>query len=375
MIRKILFKIAGGVIKLKTKNPNKKGNVLLSYTTLPFLNKKSLDGHSNRWECWAIAQIFLELGYDVDVIDYTNNKYPIKNNYAFCLDIHNNFQLWSKILNKNCIKIFHITGAHWEFQNKAEQERIKNIFKRKGVLLSPTRQVPPSHNLDYADFVTIIGNDFTIGTYNFNNKKFFRVPISTTHTYQTPESKNYSKAKNNFIWLGGAGMAHKGLDLVLEAFAKLPQYTLTVLGKKDEDFAQLYHKELFETPNIKYEGLVNLGSQKFIDIINNSISTIFPSCSEGTSGGVITAMHAGLIPIVSYESGVDVKDFGIILKENSVEEIIEQIKIISSLPNNDLKDKAMATWTYAQTNHTREHFRATYKNIIQTILQNHDNII
>lgn len=375
MLKKILFKISGGVIKLKTNTSPKKGAVLLSYTTLPFLDAGSFEGHSNRWECWAIAQIFLELGYDVDVIDYTNKKYKIKQNYAFCLDIHNNLEKWNTLLNKNCIKIFHITGAHWEFQNQAEQERLKNIFKRKGVLLSPTRQVPPSHNLDYADFVTIIGNDFTIGTYNFTNKKFFRVPISTTHTYKKPQAKNFSRAKNHFIWLGGAGMAHKGLDLVLEAFTDLPDYQLTVFGKKDEDFAKLYHKELFETSNIKYEGLVNLGSQKFISTVDNSIAVIFPSCSEGTSGGVVTALHAGLIPLISYESGVDVKDFGIILKENSVEEIIKQVKIISSLSDEELQERSIAAWTYAQTHHTRENFKATYKNIIETILQIHGNTI
>ena len=51
------------------------------------------------------------------------------------------------------------------------------------------------------------------------------------------------------------------------------------------------------------------------------MALVYPSCSEGGGGCVINCMHAGLIPVVSYESSVDIShDCGVIFKENSVEE-------------------------------------------------------
>jgi hypothetical protein len=48
-------------------------------------------------------------------------------------------------------------------------------------------------------------------------------------------------------------MVHKGLDLVLEAFADMPEYHLTVCGpiQKEQDFERAYYRELYQVPNIR----------------------------------------------------------------------------------------------------------------------------
>jgi hypothetical protein len=47
-------------------------------------------------------------------------------------------------------------------------------------------------------------------------------------------------------------MVHKGLDLVLEAFARMPECQLTIVGpvRNEPEFVNVYRKELFHTPNI-----------------------------------------------------------------------------------------------------------------------------
>ncbi|MDP3042923.1 MAG: glycosyltransferase [bacterium] len=341
---------------------------MLSYTTLPFLNPKSVDGHTNRWECVEIARIFIKHNYSVDIIDHTNKSFIPKKNYKYCIDAQDNIERLSPFLGKNCLKIFHITTAHWLFNNTAEYRRLLDIKERRGVALAPRRTLPPSRNIELADAVAILGNNFTAGTYAYAKKTMYRIPISTTHLYPSPENKNFESARNGFIWIGGAGMAHKGLDLTLEAFSEMPKCNLTIFGKKDEDFEEAYKKELCQTPNIHYIGHTDLGSRKFKDIIENSIAIVFPSCSEGCSGGVVTAMHAGLIPIISLESGVDVNNFGIILKENTINEIKKQVQYLASLPSEELKNKAIKAWEYARNNHTRERFSKEYQKIINKIL-------
>ena len=114
----------------------------------------------------------------------------------------------------------------------------------------------------------------------------------------------------------------------------MPQYRLRVCGPVhgEQDFVSAYHKELFETPNIRTIGWVDIGSREFADITKQCIGLIYPSSCEGGGGTVITCMHAGLIPIVSYESSVDLNGFGVMLMNCSIEEITRSIEMISSLP-------------------------------------------
>ena len=82
-------------------------------------------------------------------------------------------------------------------------------------------------------------------------------------------------------------------------------------------------------------------------------------------------MHAGLIPIVSYEASVDVHDdFGVILKESSVEEIKNSLRMIASLSPLELKIMARKAWEFVRANHTREKFTESYRNTVEKILTN-----
>lgn len=367
LFRKIGLKLNGGVVTLRAQG-GKRGRVLLSYTTLPFISPHSIGGHSNRWECKCMAEIWGKAGYDVDVVDFNNEKFIPRKRYDYCVDLSHHLEKFSPFLDEKCVKIFHIPAAYWKFQNNAELARIADIEKRRGIRLSPRRIVSPSKNIDTCDIATLLGNDFTESTYTFAKKKIIRIPISTTHTFPSPEDKDFDKVRKNFIWLGGSGMAHKGLDLVLEAFADMPDFHLTIFGKKDDDFARVYEKELFSTPNIHYAGMVNLSTANFTAVADNSIGMIFPSCSEGSSGGVVSTMHAGLIPIISRESGVDVHDFGVVLRENTVAEIKKAASDIATLPTEILRARAVATWRYARNHHTRDSFSSAYKNFVSSII-------
>lgn len=370
LTKKLRLFFAGGVIHLKPSG-RIRGNVLLSYITLPFVISDSLlDAHTNRWECREIARTFLDNGYCVDVIDWTNKTFSPKKNYDFFIDIHSNMERLSPLLNAKCVKIFHITGSHWLFQNSAEYERLLELQKRRGVTLVPRRIMPPSHAIEHANIVTMLGNDFTESTYAYAKKRIYRIPLSTTHQYESVGEKNFDAVRKNFVWFGGSGMVHKGLDLVLEAFADMPELNLTVCGKvsNEKDFDLAFGDELYRSENIRTTGLVDPGGADFQKICENSIALVYPSCSEGQSGAVITTMHAGLIPLVSYQSGVDVHNFGVIFKENSVESIRSTIREIASSPVERLRNMSIEAQKFATQNHTRETFSSSYRSFVSDLL-------
>ena len=354
-----------------------KGNVLLSYVIRPFLLKPDeplpID-HTNYWESLQIAKTFLELGYNVDVISEHNTTFYPTKDYAVFVGHRLNFELIAKLLNKDCLKILHLDTAHSLFLNAAEAHRLLQLQRRKGCTLRPRAFDWPHLAIEHAHCATILGNEFTIRTFSYACKPVYRIPISTPFLYPWPESKDFEACRNRYLWFGSRGFVRKGLDLVLDAFSEMPEYHLTVCGPIDgeeQDFVRAYHKELYETPNIKTVGWVDIDSSKFLEIMNDCNGLIFPSSCEGQSGGVVTCLHGGLIPILSYESGVDIDDFGLILKSCSIDEIKNAIRNISSRPPQELERMARSAWEFARANHTRERFAEEYRKTIVAVLATH----
>jgi glycosyltransferase involved in cell wall biosynthesis len=353
-----------------TPKKNSRGSVLLSYLTNPFrfhASQSYLYSHTNQWECVQIAQSWMDKGYSIDVIDWNNDHFTPKKDYSVFIDIHSNMERLAPLMKEDCLKILHITGAHWLFQNTAEYSRLLSLQKRKNISLIPRRTVQPSNGIEYADCATVLGNAFTQGTFEYAGKPIYPIHISTNIQFPFFENKHFNKVRKNYLWFGGGGLVHKGLDLVIETFAKMPEYQLTICGSinQEPDFEKAYYDELYKTPNIKTVGWMNVHSPEFSEVIKNHVALIYPSCSEGGGGSVITCLHAGLIPIISYESSVDTSEFGILLRDSTIEEIETAIKKISSLSDSDLKINSKKSWDYARKYHTREQFKKEYNIFVE----------
>ncbi len=358
--------------------PNKPavGNVLISYVVDPFTLKpgESLPtSHTQHWECLQMAKTYLDLGYNVDVIWFYNDVFIPKKHYTFFIETRWNLQRCIPFLNQDCIKIFHSDTAHILFHNAAEANRLLGLQQRRGITLSPRRFEQPNKAIEYADCATVLGNEFTMNTFKYANKPLYRIPISAPTLYPWSD-KDFAACRKNFLWFGSGGLVHKGLDLLLDAFSQMPDKHLTICGpiNKEKEFEAAFYKELYQTPNIHTVGWVDVTSQKFLDIVNSCVATVYPSCSEGGGGCVINCMHTGLIPIVSYESSVDVSDdYGVILKENSVEEIKKSIENISQLNPSELEQMALFSWEFVRENHTREKFTQVYRETVEKIMLQH----
>jgi glycosyltransferase involved in cell wall biosynthesis len=280
-------------------------------------------------------------------------------------------QRLAPLLPKDCLKIFHIDVAHILFQNWAEANRLLAIQRRRGVTLRPRRFEVPNLGIEYADCATMLGNRFTEETFVYAKKDIYPVPVSTPVIYPAPEDKDFEACRRTFLWLGSGGLVRKGLDLALEAFAAMPDFRLIVCGPIDgeKDFERAYARELYELPNIHTVGWVDLSSAKFQDILQQCLAMIFPSSCEGQCCGVIGTMAGGLIPVVSYESGVDVHDFGTILKTSEVNEIKRAVRELSVRPAAELKSMALKAWRSARDHHSREAFAREWRRALHDILR------
>jgi len=355
-----------------TPNGDSKGHVLLAYILEPFLGQdaNSYTSHTHFWESYQIAKTYLDMGYCVDVIDYRNHSFTPKIPYTLFVSARTNFERIAKKLNEDCIRVVHLDTAHWIFNNSTAYNRYEELQKRRGVTVRCRKIMEQTWAIEAANCATVLGNSFTVGTYAYANKPIYQLSVPTCRTYTWPDNKDFEACRNNFIWMGSSGVVNKGLDLVLEAFAELPDCRLSVCGPIDEEkeFEKAYYKELYQSTNIKTMGWVDVNSDMFLDITGDSIALIYPSCSEGQAGAVATCMQAGIIPIVSYESGIDVDDFGVLLEKCTVAEIKEAINKILEMPSKTLALMSRKSWECAREYHSHEGYEKAYRRVAEKIL-------
>jgi hypothetical protein len=366
-------------ISLKTES-RLKGNMLLSFITEPFMAAEGghiSKAHTNPIDSVRIAGIFLGLGYDVDVIHYRNSTFVPEKKYAFFVGARTNFERVARSLNEDCIKIAHLDTAHWVFNNYASYKRSLELRRRRGITVRESnRIIEQNMAIEYADYATLVGNQFTASTYEYAKKPVFIIPHSTCAVYPWPEEKNFESCRKNYVWFGSNGFVHKGLDLVLETFSGMPDYQLYVCGPIDRepDFRKAYQKELFETPNIHTLGWVDISSPQFVETMNKCVGTVYPSCAECGAGNALTCMQTGVIPVISLESGTDIDPgFGRLLENCSVDEIEHAVRDISGLAPRELEKMARKAWHFVRANHTAARFEEEYRKVIMHIMHANHN--
>jgi hypothetical protein len=357
---------------------NYRGNALLAYVIDPFLVNTPAaipNTHTHFAESLAIADVLLDMGFAVDVIDYRNSGFVPQKEYALFYSARSHMDTIAERLNASCTKIVHLDTAHWLFNNTSAYNRMLELQKRKGVTTNSIKWVAPNWAIECADYATVLGNSFTLETYQFAQKPMFRLYVPAITTYPYPETKNFEACRNHFLWLGSEGLVHKGLDLVLEAFMQMPDMHLTVAGpiETDPQFCKAYQNELFQQQNIKTVGWIDVTSQAFLDLTNRCVALVYPSASEGQAGAVVTCLHTGLLPIVSYQSGIDVEDFGLLLKDCSVGAIKEAIVATAGRPSSELNIMSRKAWTAARKNHVVDAYKERLFRTIQNILDSRED--
>lgn len=354
------------------KHKNAKGNVLVSYMKDSIFLKdgdKNLLYHTNRWENREISRIFYELGYNVDCIDFNINFYP-KKQYDVIFDIVDNLIKLKSCLKPKSLKILHLTGSYWKYNNEQEAQRMDDLEQRRGVRISAERVGTENDAaIEAADICTLVGNEHTLKTYpEAYRDKIQLINLTGSLLSKVKTNGEYYPEEKEFLWMGGAGAVHKGLDRLLEIFARHPEWTLNIMGKvnSEKEFVDLYRRELFELPNIKFHGLVKPSSDEFNQIASRCFAYINPSCAEATSTATVTAMQVGLYPIISIDNGFTLPDgAGIYLTECGMEEIEKAVETLWNKDKNQVEAEIKAVQKMTLENFSQANFRRQMKDFIE----------
>jgi len=323
------------------------------------------------------VKVLNQLGYTVDVIDMDNTSFIPKRNYDLWIQHGTSNYRYLKTQLPKTQLIAYDTGVYWKVFNKKEIERFDAFEKRMGIRPKYDRLIMngPEYELLYKSTAAII----SLGEY-YTYESFRETPylhkLSTlpNATYLDlkrniiSQGRNIEETKRNFVYFAGGGTIHKGLDLLIEVFSKNQRYSLYIAGELEEPFLSLYKKHL-SLPNIHQVGFLKQQTKDFYRVISPCLFNITPSAGEGSPGGVIDMLQYGIIPIVSYESNIDVSGFGFTLKKVSAEDIKNMIEMVSNLPNETLMKYSKVATEKSETTYSESRHQSNLKEILNKIVR------
>jgi len=349
--------------------------VLISYITTPF-RKQSLE-HSNYFEVMSAANIFDELGYQVDVIHYDSKSINLES-YDVIYGFGDVFKWYFESGLVGRRTIYYGTGMHVCHQNSSTLKRVKDVFNKRGVWLAKSSRFVEktwTHQTSLVDGIIALGNDECKKTYEVH----YDGPVIALPApfYQIIDGTDIIKGKKineskSFLWFGSSGLIHKGLDLCLDYFSSRPDLTLYICGNiySEPEFVDEYYNELFNFPNIKVQGFVAIDSPKFKELLQLCSFSILPSCSEGGGVSVLTTVgNGGLIPIVSAETSIST-GYEIEIKSLDYKGIEDAIFYAESLNDEGIFALRKNNLKFVINNHNQDVYYSRLKSSIEQVLNN-----
>lgn len=272
--------------------------------------------------------------------------------------------------------------SYQPFANQAERKRIECLgSRRKGNTCRPRRSRPDDcmdKSFAVADFAALIGNRQTLQTYPKEWRR--QLTLVTTNTLNPPlikTAEQICRSGNGFLWHFGHGAVHKGLDLVLEAFASMPLCRLHITAglNNEPDFLKLYHRELFELPNITCHGFMDCQSAEFRSLLEQCFCFIAPSCAEGISPACAMLMKSGLYPVLSNNCGIDLPPgCGTILKNCTVSEIKQTVEKLAQTPHTKLLPQIQTCQQTALRLYSQDRFKQQLSDFIDKIISQNNRL-
>jgi glycosyltransferase involved in cell wall biosynthesis len=216
-----------------------------------------------------------------------------------------------------------------------------------------------------SDALVVIGNDWTVSTYRpFTDAPIHMLAATALFNPQPDRiARTHGRRPSGLLWLGASGFVHKGLDVCLEYAAMDPEVTLHVCAAEEPEFMQAFSRA-FALPNVVYHGFVNVQSDTFIRIVSQCECCILPSCSEGQSTSLLTAMATGLLPIATRFTGVDVGSLGILLDEISVDALARAVAAVRAMLPQERARRDLELRDYCHTVHAPRRFAENFRALI-----------
>lgn len=350
-------------------------NVLISYITDPFKNSNHFK-HQNYITAHIVAESFSELGYNVDIIDYTDrntlidySRYQLFFGFGYAFDRSFYYE------DRDIPRIHFITGAHNDFHNMNGLKSAKDFYKLTGVWLPSEANI-----LTVTDYYAMYDSDLTVilarGYIYEDCKSRSANPVYSLNNnilgvFTTLEPKSIANRTNNFLFLSGGKQITKGLYIVLEVARLRKDLNFhVVVPYITEAFINHYGDLFGPEGNVSLHIDIRMDSEEMIQVIETCTYSLAPSYVDGLPGGTIEPMAAGIIPIVSRYCGFPAEDFIFELEDLLPETLNQMLSRVLNLSDEEYIDCSRKVRAYALDSYSAPAVKKELINILSIELKN-----
>ena len=360
-------------------------HALLYYKTEPFVMpwKVSNYRHTNLWEIVEMVRILNRYGYTVDIVDRDATRFFPQDTYELFLGLgagHSGkrFSEYAKRM-PSATKVLIAAGPEPELSNTLVLEQYERFNRRHDCKVSAMRL---TEGIDFGsfsrdtDYFLSIGEPHTFcpQSYAALGKPVLNYLPSTSPYIRFLPEWFETRSRRAFLCFAGDGFICKGVDVVVDAFTSMEDADLYICGPASEpSFFEVFGAKLRQSLNIHYEGFIKIGSPRFEYLTAHCAYVILASSSEGCATSVATVMRAGLMPVLTKETGIDIDHFGIYIngeKKDLVDETIIACRRAIEISDNEYRQRV---WQCVEDSkkYTQASFSETFDRALLTILGHH----
>lgn len=322
--------------------------------------------HTNLQEMIQMIHVLIEMDFCIDVCGCNNQEAALEmpsDYYDYILGFGDMYRL-AKMRNPKAYTIIYMTENPYAVSYKNEQERITYFYERTQRKLSFTRtgKFYAEGDEELADAVICLGEK----NY-FHNKKVYRVYPSAFKNEKYVSNTQDKRKSTNFLVFGTKGFVHKGNDLLLEVFARHPEWTLYLCGNEIAQECRMIGMKLPQ--NVLDCGFVNVDSAKYLELVRICPFVLLPSCSEGMSTALLTCMRHGLIPATMRGTGMDeLGTYCEYFDGYQIAQIEKKICELAAMDNLNMTGRSNEIYAYANKKFVLEEFTKRLKDVLTAII-------
>ncbi|MCP5181858.1 MAG: glycosyltransferase [Pseudomonadales bacterium] len=349
------------VFRLKPVN-RPAGRVLISMGSLVYSELR--DGlpirtlHPAAWKNWNLARTFLDLGFQIDAAPSDAQPLFAGKSFDVVIDVRSNLQHLSEVLASHGTRIMFPQFCHWALHNGGQLQRYQNLLLRSGIALQPSRLISYTDSVECADRIVTPGSAFSTRGFSHTGAAIYHINQAPPNATMQFVKRDFDSARKHFLWISGSGAVHKGLDLLLEAFSQRPELHLHICGdiSSEQPFTRAFDHLLRERTNVHLHGWMDTQTESWLELCRRCAFVVLHSASEVTATSPIAGMYTGMIPIVNEGADQATMDFGCLLRQATVGELLDALDRMSSASTQELEQQSQASFDHAAHRYTQSGF-------------------
>jgi len=353
---------------------------LLTISVAPFITKRGLSWKTSLdHEIVTISKILDEMGFVVDVVNNYGPFWDINISSYDCVIGEGSFiyTLFNRFRGKKSLPmtIYFGTTAHpWVNNSMSNFAFARYVRGYRGIMKKQSLRLLPFEwglSASLADFIITYGDFYVKKTYQDHTlNPVFNIPCSTNILSLEPLKEYDFPADHtrNVLFISGAGLLHKGFDIVTQVALTLDDYNFHIFANTNAEIELL--KNISIPPNIVLHGFTDINCTTFTTIARSCFCVVSPSASEGCSVALANAIcSAGCIPVVSKLCGIAtfldlpvVNDFNVCSYVQSIVDLAKNSN--SSIVEKRIQLQAQGVNTFSRNNYSNN-IRSIFREIFE----------